>query len=153
MSIDHNKNSYPTVGQLERDISQKINNLYHNQFGHRASKVNCHLFDNKIIIFCENVITPIEKVLLETQSFHLIHQVRTFLDSSIKAKIEKLIEKIVQVKVNNCIYNTTIENDSAVWVVMLANSPQVRPKKVNRQSNHKNIVQFTQPQEQLSNSI
>ncbi len=146
MSIDHNKNCYPTVGQLERDIAQKINALHHNQSGHRASKVNCHLLENKIIIFCEDVITPIEKILLEAQSFHLIHQVRKFLDASIKVKIEELIEKIVQVKVNNCIYNTTVETASAVGIVMLADSPKVRSKKVNRQGNCKNIVQFSQPQ-------
>ncbi|MGL5940457.1 MAG: DUF2294 domain-containing protein [Waterburya sp.] len=149
MSIDHNKNSYPTVGQLERDIAQKVNTLYHNQLGHRASKINCHLLDNKIIIFCEDVITPIEQILLEASSFHLIYQVRTFLDSLIKVKIEELIEKIVRVKVNNSIYKTTIETASAVGIVMLVDSPQVRAKKANRQSNRQNIVQFKQPHNEL----
>jgi uncharacterized protein YbcI len=150
MSIDHNQNCYPTVGQLERDISQKINTLHHNELGHRASKINCHLFDKKIIILCEDVITPIEKILLEASSLHLIHQVRRFLDSAIKIKIEELIETIVQVKVNNCIYNTTIETASSVGIVMLANSPQVRVKKANLQRNRQNIVQFKQPQNELN---
>jgi uncharacterized protein YbcI len=153
MSIDHNQDCYPTVGQLERDISQKINTLYHNQFNHRVSKVNCHLLENKVVIFCEDVITPTEKILLEAPSFYLKHQVRTFLDSSIKEKIEELIEKILQVKVNNCVYNTIVETASAVGIVMLADSPQVRVKRVNRQGNRKNLVQFNQPQSRFSNSI
>ena len=152
MSFIQDRDCYPTVGQLERDISQKINALYYSQFAHRASKVDCHLFDRKIIILCEEVITPIEKLLLEAPSLYLIHQVRGFLDSSLKTKIEDLIEKIVRVKVIDCVYNTNINNNSAVGIILLANSPQVRSKKNTRRSNRRNVVQFSHSQNRLSKS-
>ena len=153
MNIDHQQNCYPTAGQLERDISQKVNTLYYEQFGHRANKVDCHLLDRKIIIFCEDVITPTEKILLEASSLPLSYQVRTFLDSSIKVKIEELIEKIVQVKVNSCIYNTTVETASSVAIVILEDSPPVRVKKTNRRGNRKNLIQFSHSRDDLTKSV
>ena len=153
MSIKQSEYSYPTAGQLERDISQKINALYHKQLAHRAKKVNCHLLDNKIIIFSEEVVTPLEKVLLKAPSFHLSHQIRTILDSSIKEKITELIEEIVRVRVINCIYETSIDTDSAVGVVILAASPQVRSKRTNYQGKRKNVVQFDRSRDKFSESI
>jgi uncharacterized protein YbcI len=144
---------YPTAGQLEREVSQKINTLYYDQFGHRAGKVDCHLFDNKIIIISEDVITPIEKLLLTAPSFDLIHQTRTFLDSLIQTRVKNLVKEVTKIEVNSCVYNTTVENDSAVAIVVLAKSPRIRPKKVNRRINHKNIVQFSQSKDNFPNLI
>lgn len=150
MSFKQNQDCYPTVGQIERDISQKVNNLYHQEFTHRASKVKCHLFENKIFIFCEEVITPIEKLLLEASYLHLLHQVRRCLDSSLKVKIEELIEKIVRVKVKRCIYSTDIEINSTVIIIILAEPPQVRPKRISHRSRLKNVVNFNHSKDKLS---
>ena len=154
MSVEQNKYCYPTTGQLERDISQKLNSIYQNQFAHRASRVDCHLLDNKIMIFSEEVITPIERLLLEaSSSSHLVHQIRTFLDNSIKTKIEELIKEIVQVEVRNCIYNTDIDTKSAIAIAILANPPRVRSKRITRRGNKKNVVQFNHSRDRLSESI
>lgn len=153
MSFKQDKYCYPTVGQLERNISQKINSLFYNQFAYRASKVDCHLLDNKLTIFCEEVMTPTEKVLLEAETNHLIYQVRSYIDPLIKTKIEKLVEEIVQIKVSNCIYHTDIDTNSSVGVIMLADSPQVRPKKANRKRDRKNVPQFNPTKDRLSESI
>lgn len=132
-------NSYPTVGQLEREIAQKINSLYHIQFAHRASRVDCHLFDNKLIIFFEDVMTPVEETLKASSTVQLLHQVRTLLDAAIEPKMKQLIEDITKVQVNRFIYNTNSETGSAIAIVILASAPQVRHKNSNRR---KKIVQF-----------
>ncbi|MGK7948474.1 MAG: DUF2294 domain-containing protein [Xenococcaceae cyanobacterium] len=151
MRIDRDWDCYPTAGQIERSISQKINTLYHHQLAHRASKVDCHLFDNKIIIFGEEVITPIEKILLEASSIDLVHQVRTLLDSSIKTKLEELIEEIVGVKVKKCIYNTDLGTNSTIAIIILAHAPKLRPKKAKLRLERKNVLQFSQRRNELEN--
>ena len=149
MRIDRDWDCYPTAGQIERTISQKTNALYHHQFAHRASRVDCHLFDNKIIILGKEVITPIEKILLEASSIDLVHQVRALLDSSLKTKLEELIEEIVGVKVKNCTYNTDLNNNSAVAIIILADAPKLRPKKAHLRLDRQKLLQFNQRENEL----
>lgn len=117
---------HPTVGQLERIISQQVRALYRQQFGHQPSKVECHLMGNKVILSLEDVITPLEKLLVEAQSSNLVIQIRTFIDNTIKPKLQELIEEISKVNVVNCLYDTEIHSGCAGAIVILANPPQVR---------------------------
>ena len=134
MSTNSDTTIHPTVGQLERTISQKVRALYRSQFGHQPSKVDCHLLENKLVISLEDVITPIEKLLIETNSSNLVTQVRNFIDEIIKPKLQELVEEIFQVRVTNCLYDTAIESNCAGAILVLAAPPQVRPSKtyVNR---------------------
>ena len=125
--------SYPTAGQLERTISQQVRALYRRQFGHQPSKVECHLMGNKIILSLEDVITPVEKLLIEAQSSNLVIQIRRFIDNTIKPKLQKLIEEISQVNVIKCFYDTEIDSGCAGAIVVLASPPKVRRRSANRQ--------------------
>lgn len=129
MNINSDINSYPTAGQLERTISQKVRALYRSQFGHQPSRVECHLLDNKVIISLEDVITPIEKLLNEAQSSALVAQIRNFIDLTIKPKLKELIEEISQVSAVNCLYDTEPQTGCAGAIVILANPPRVRRSK------------------------
>ena len=128
MNTNSDVNTYPTVGQLERTISQKVRALYRSQFGHQPSRVECHLLDNKVVISLEDVITPLEKLLEEAQSFTLVGQIRNFIDLTIKPKLQELIEEISQVDAINCLYDTEPSTGCAGAIVILANPPQIRPK-------------------------
>lgn len=121
-----NLESYPTAGQLERTISQKVRALYRSQFGHQPSRVDCHLLGNKLVISLEDVVTPIEKLLAEAQSSVLVEQVRDFIDQTIKPKIQSLVEEISQTSVINCLYDTTVETGYAGAILIFADPPQVR---------------------------
>ena len=121
--------SYPTAGQLERIISQQVRALYRQQFGHQPSKVECHLMGNKIILSLEDVITPLEKLLVEAQSSNLVIQIRSFIDDTIKPKLQQLIEEVSKVNVINCLYDTEINSGCAGAIVILANPPKVRPSR------------------------
>ena len=128
MSINSHKD-YPTAGQLERTISQKVRALYRSQFGHQPGKVECYLLDDKIILSLEDVITPIERLLEEAQSSTLIVQIRSFIDLAIKPKLQESIEEIAQVSVINCLYDTEPKTGCAGAIITLANPPQLRTKK------------------------
>ena len=126
-SIDSmiDKNSYPTAGQLERSISQKVSALYRSQFGHQPSKVDCYLLGNKVVISLENVMSPVEKLLAQTQSSLRI-QISNFISETIKPKLQELIEEISQVSVSHCLYDTSVDADYAGAIVVLADSPKTR---------------------------
>ncbi len=127
--------THPTAGQLERIISQQVRALYRQQFGHQPSKVECHLMGNKIILSLEDVITPLEKLLVEAQSSNLVAQIRSFIDDTIKPKLQQLIEEISKVNVINCLYDTEINSGCAGAIVILANPPQVRPSRLTAKRN------------------
>ena len=116
----------PTAGQLERDISQKTRALYRHEFGHQPSKVDCHLVGNKIIVFLEDAVTPIEKLLLEAQSLNLVAQVREFIDKIIMPKLKELVEEISKVSVKHCLFDTEVEAGYAGAIFILENPPEVR---------------------------
>ena len=128
MNTNSDINSYPTAGQLERTISQKVRALYRSQFGHQPSRVECHLLDNKVIISLEDVITPLEKLLEEAQSFALVGQIRNFINLTIKPKLQELIEEVSQVSAINCLYDTEPQTGCAGAIVILENPPLIRPK-------------------------
>ncbi len=129
MSIDLNLNIYPTAGQLERATSQRVRALYSQKYGHQPSKVDCHLLGNKVIISLEDVITPIEKLLVETASSSLVKQVRSFIDEAIKPQLQELVAETFQVNVIDCLYDTAIDTGCSGAIVILADVPQVRRPK------------------------
>lgn len=136
MSNNTDSNSYPTAGQLERNISQKLGAFYSSQFGHRPSKIDCHLLGNKLVISLENVITPIEKLLAGSSSPTLGEELRTFVDEAIKPKLEELVEEIFQVGVTLCLYDTAVDADYAGAIVVLANTPKTRIPKSSLKRRH-----------------
>ncbi|MEO0770065.1 MAG: DUF2294 domain-containing protein, partial [Cyanobacteria bacterium J06649_4] len=70
-STDH-----PTVGQIEREVSQKVQALYKTHLGHQPSKVTCQLFGPKLALVLENSVTQPEKLLAEEGQTDLAEQVR-----------------------------------------------------------------------------
>ena len=129
MNNNTDENLYPTAGQIERTISQRVSSLYRNQFGHQPSRVDCHLLGNKLVISLENVITPIEKLLVQTESSAMVPQLRSFVDQIIKPKLQELVEEISKVNVTLCLYDTAVDADYAGAIVILADAPQTRPSK------------------------
>jgi len=129
MSVNVDKSLYPTAGQLEREISQKVRSMYRKEFGHQPGKVECHLFGNKLLISLEDVITPIEKFLVEGESLDLVKQVRNCIDETIKPRIKELVEEISKVSVTNCLYDTVISSGCAGAILILASPPQIRRSK------------------------
>ena len=87
--------SYPTRGQLERTLSQRIQALYRTQLGHQPSKVTCQIFDEKIAIILENSITQPEQFLASNGQADLAEQVRSDLDKAIQPQLKALIEEVV----------------------------------------------------------
>jgi uncharacterized protein YbcI len=118
--------SYPTRGQLERTLSQRIQALYRTQLEHQPSRVVCQIFDEKIAIVLEDSITQPEQLLVNKGQEELAEKVRSELDDALQPQLKELIEEVVGVAVIDILSNSKIETGRAATVAILANPPQVR---------------------------
>lgn len=116
----------PTQGQLERTLSQRIQNLYKAQLGHRPSKVMCRLLNEKLIIVIEGSITQPEQILAQEGQIHLAKEVRSELDDAIQPQLRTLIEEILKVNVVDLLSDATLETGRTGAIVVLAEGPDIR---------------------------
>lgn len=118
--------SYPTRGQLERTLSQRIQALYRTQLEHQPSRVVCQIFDEKIAIILEDSITQTEQILVNKGEEELAQQVREELDEALQPQVKELIEEIVGVTVVDLLSNAKLDTGRTATVAILAEAPQVR---------------------------
>jgi len=118
--------SFPTRGQIERTLSQRIQALYRTQLEHQPSRVVCQLFDEKIAIVLEDSITQPEQLLVSSGQEELAEQVRTELDEALQPQLKALIEEVVGVAVIDILSNAKLETGRTATVVILADLPRVR---------------------------
>jgi len=117
---------YPTRGQIERNLSQRIQALYRTQLEHRPSRVVCQIFDEKIAIVLEDSITQPEQLLVDNGQEELAEEVRSKLDDALEPQLKALIEEVVGVPVIDLLSDAKLETGRTATVVILAEMPQVR---------------------------
>jgi uncharacterized protein YbcI len=117
---------FPTRGQLERTLSQRIQALYRTQLEHRPSQVFCQMFDEKIAIILEDVVTQPEQLLVESGKEELGEKVRQELDRALQPQLKDLIEEVVGVEVLDILSNTKIDTGRTATVAILASLPSLR---------------------------
>lgn len=114
----------PTVGELERDLSQTIRTLYGQRLGQLPTKVICHLFGRNVVVILENSMTPVEHYLSQQRDLFL--EVRKTLNQQIKQDISELIESILNVHVTGILIDTSPELNQTGLIVTLSDTPNVR---------------------------
>ena len=115
-----------TRGQLEREISQKIQSFYRSHLGHQPSKVTSQLFGTKLAIIIENSITSAEQILVEEGKDELAKKVRSNLDNAIKPDLKRLIEEIAKVEVLDMLSDATLETGRTGIILILDRIPEMR---------------------------
>lgn len=116
----------PTRGQLERNISQRIQSLYRSLFGHQPSQVSCNLIDNKLVIAMENAITAPEKVLVENGHQELAEKVRSELQNVMESEMKQLINDVLGVEAIDLLNDTTLETGRTGTIAILGAAPRIR---------------------------
>ena len=116
----------PTVGQLERELSQKIQALYKRHLGHQPSKVSCQLFSRKLVVVLEESVTQPEKLLMDEGQLELAEKVRTDLNEAIQPQIKVLVEEILSVDVLDLLCDAAIETGRVGIIAVLSDAPTVR---------------------------
>lgn len=127
------ENSLPTIGQLERELNQKISALYRSQLNHQPNQVSCQLSGNTLTIVIENAITQPEQLLNSNGDNQLVEQVRERIDEIIRPQLQKLIEAILQVEVVDVLSDVTLDTGRGGLIIMLSDPPVVRTPQSSRQ--------------------
>jgi uncharacterized protein YbcI len=118
--------SRPTVGQLERSLSQRVQALYREQLDHQPSKVTCQLFGEQLAIVIEDSVTQPEKLLAEEGQKELALKVRDDLDTAIQPQLKALIEETLKVQVVDLLSDATLSTGRSGIIVVLEQMPEVR---------------------------
>ncbi|MBE9050247.1 DUF2294 domain-containing protein [Nostocales cyanobacterium LEGE 11386] len=116
----------PTIGQIEREISQRISTLYTEKLGQRPSQVVCHFFDTELVVSLENAVTQSERTLMYEGYANLAEQVRISLDKIIKPKLKSLIEEVIGKIVLDLMTNTNLATGRTGIIIVLDQLPEVR---------------------------
>ena len=134
-----NKN-LPTCGELERRLSQSIQKLYRQELEHSPSKVTCQLFGSQLAIVIEDALTAVEKTLADTEDHDsAVKKLNAAINDAIESKLKTLIEEILSVKVQDVLFDSTLETSRTGAIVTLSELPQVRnPESIPKSNNHKN---------------
>ncbi|MGB3298091.1 MAG: DUF2294 domain-containing protein [Phormidesmis sp.] len=115
-----------TVGQLEREISQKMQALYKKHLGHQPSKVTCQLFDSKLAMVLEDAVTPPEQLLIKEGQTELAEKMHADLNQAIRPHIKLLVESILGIAVIDLLSDATLETGRTGVIVVLSKTPSVR---------------------------
>ena len=118
----------PTIGQLERELSQKIRAFYREQLGQQPSKVTCQLFGAKLAFVLEDTVTKPVQVLVEEGKETLAQQVRQDLDQVLQPQLQQLIESILSVDVVDILSDSALDTGRSGIIVILSQEPQYRPR-------------------------
>ncbi len=116
----------PTRGQLERQLSQTIQSLYREKFGHLPSKVVCHLFSDKLAIVVEDAITVIEKLLIENSRLDLARNMRSAVNRDFSLQVKQTINEVLQVEIIDLISESCLDSNYLGMIAILNNAPEVR---------------------------
>ena len=115
-----------TAGQLEREISQKVQALYRRTLGYQTGRVNCQFFDSKIAIVIEDSITLPVKLLVEAGQLPLAQQVRADVNSAMQPQVKQLIAQILGTEVIDVLSDAALDTGRTGIIVVLAAPPAVR---------------------------
>ena len=116
----------PTRGQLERNLSQRIQALYRSVFGHQPTQVSCNLIDNKLVVTMENAITQPEQVLVENGQQELAQKVRSSLETVLEPQIKEAINEVLGVDAIDLLNDATLETGRTGTIAILGAAPKFR---------------------------
>lgn len=115
-----------TVGQLEREISQRLQAFYREQLGQQPSRVTCQLFNSTLAIVLEGAVTSPEQLLERHGQIELAETVNSAISNVIQPQLIQLLESILGVNVVDLLSDTTVETGRRGILAILSESPKVR---------------------------
>lgn len=116
----------PSVGELERGLSQDIQASYRRLLGSQPQRVICHLFGNCIGIVIEQSVTALEKLLAGQDGDGLVRQVRQKVDDAFREEIFRLVKQRMGVEAKSVLLETSLDSGTTGSLVVLVSLPKVR---------------------------
>lgn len=121
----------PTCGQIERDLSQRIQKLYRELLGHSPRKVTCKLFDRSLAVVVEDSLTVLQKTLTEENKLDgAAKYVNSAIDEVIKSKLKIAVEEILGIEVHDILFDSSVKIQQSGAIVILTKPPLVRSREL-----------------------
>ena len=121
----------PTSGQIERNLSQRIQKLYREQLGHSPRKVTCKLFDNRLVVVIEDSLTILQKTLFEKDNKdEIARYVNLAIDNAIESKLKIAIEEVLGIEVYDILFDSSLKSQQSGAIVILTQAPLVRSREL-----------------------
>jgi len=108
-----------------RATAQAVQRFYRVQLGHSPSRVTCHVVADKLVIWAENSVTNIEKLLYQFDAPQL-EGIRRVVDGVCRQQLIDIIEQKLGVEVTTLVVDTCYEQECTGLIVALASQPKVR---------------------------
>ncbi|PZO12812.1 MAG: hypothetical protein DCF25_17030 [Leptolyngbya foveolarum] len=121
--------SLPSCGELERSLGQAIQKAYRQHLGHLPTRVSCHLFANRLSVWIEDSLTPVETVLFSISDLpdaKYAQAVRFAIDQALERRLSRVIEGCLNVSVLTLIAGTCYEQKCTSLTALLSDTPTVR---------------------------
>jgi uncharacterized protein YbcI len=129
----------PTIGQLEREISNQIRSFYISQLGQNPGKIICHFFDTQLVISVASSVSRIEATLAENNHLCLAEVVRDCINAIIRPHLQNLIEESINCSVIDLVSHTSFITGTTGILVMMEVIPDVRNSEIIPKFKHKNV--------------
>lgn len=117
---------YPTVGELQRTLTQRIQALYRQHLEHQPSRITCQLFDRALLVLMEDALTQPELLLERSGHPELVATVRNKLEQVIQPQLKALVETVLDVPVQDVLNDSKVETGRSGLIFILTTMPKVR---------------------------
>jgi uncharacterized protein YbcI len=115
-----------TRGQLERTLAQRLQAMYRDKLGKNPKKIVCQFFDKRLAIVLEEIATPSEQFLIESDRNDNAREFRSTLDEALRPELVAIIEEVVATHVESLMFDTDLETGFSGLTVVLHDYPPVR---------------------------
>ena len=115
-----------TAGQLERDISQRINALYRQELDHQPGKITCQLFENKLAIVIDGALSKPEQLLLDQGSVDAAEATHEQITEVLRCLIKQAVEELLSLEVVDIMLDSNLQTARSSIIVIFQQPPDVR---------------------------
>ncbi|MGB3137910.1 MAG: DUF2294 domain-containing protein [Nodosilinea sp.] len=117
----------PTLGQLQRNLTQQFQRLYREKLNHTPGKITCQILDEKLLFIIEDSVTKPEQLLVNEGQAELAEKVRNDLANALRSPIIEMVETILERQVVDILTDATLTTGRTSVVIILSKPPKVRP--------------------------
>ena len=117
----------PIADELIEDLIMAIEQLYLERLNHSPQRVNCDLLANRLVVWIEGSITPVEKLLFSEETPES-RRVCFRLDQLMNRQLVALIERHLNLRVVTVVADTCYEYGCTGLIAKLTSTTKIEDK-------------------------
>ncbi|MGB3200039.1 MAG: DUF2294 domain-containing protein [Nodosilinea sp.] len=117
----------PTLGQLQRKLTQHFQRLYRENLNHTPGKITCQILDDKLFFVLEDSVTKPEQLLVHEGQLELAKQVREDLAVALRPQIVEMVKSVLDRQAVDVLTDATLATGRTSVVIILSEPPEARP--------------------------